>query len=87
MTIVFKLDKAKFLIPKVLYLIKKFPGYELQEVLNNYIDNIPTWVWIFWIPQLLKLLKNENQEMFAFYILMKVAITYPQYLYYQFNIV
>jgi len=87
MTIVFKLDKAKFIIPKILYLIKKFNTFELQEVLKNYIDNIPTWVWVFWIPQILKLLKNPNQEMIAFYILNKIAIAYPQYLYYQLNII
>ena len=84
MTIVFKLDKAKFIIPRILYLIKTMPNMNnpnfTYDILKKYIDSIPIWIFNFWIPQLLKLLKNEFN--FSLYILEKIAHNYPQYLYY-----
>jgi len=84
MTIVFKLDKAKFIFPRILYLLKNIQHYSNfnfnYDVLKKYIDNIPVWIFNFWIPQLLKLLKYESN--FSMYILEKIAFNYPQYVYY-----
>lgn len=89
MTIVFKLDKAKYLIPKVFFLIKKFPNQIMGSMYDKYLENIPTWVWLFWIPQVYELLKTmltTPQNTFIINILKKLAVQYPQNIYYQLNI-
>jgi len=86
MTIVFKLDKAKTIIPKVFYLIKKFPYQLIGNNFVKHLENIPTWLWIFWIPQIFELLKTlliNPQNTLILNILKKLSITFPQYVYYQ----
>jgi len=86
MTIVFKLDKSKSIIPKIFYLIRKFPNQLIGSNFDKYLENIPTWVWIFWIPQIFDLLKTlliNPQNTFILNILKKVSTAYPQYVYYQ----
>jgi hypothetical protein len=85
MTIVFKLDKAKYIIPKIFYIIKKFPNQILGLNFEKYLDNIPTWVWIFWIPQIFEMLKmgiTNSNNTFIFSILKKLANSYPQHIHY-----
>lgn len=85
MTIIFKLDKAKFIIPKIFYLIKKFPKQIIGEKFEKYLEQIPTWIWIFFIPQIFELLKIgiiNNKNTFSMFILRKIANKYPQYLIY-----
>jgi hypothetical protein len=83
MTIVFKLDKAKFIIPRIFAILKKFSTTNVIDGrFDKYFDNIPTWVFIFWIPQLFEFLKFPNQNYFSMTFLKKIAETYPQYIYY-----
>jgi hypothetical protein len=81
-TIVFKLDKSKYLIPRIFYLLKKFNNFSLNDKFIKQIENIPTWVWIFWLPQIFTLIYSDSHRNFAENILKKVAFNYPQYVYY-----
>ena len=85
MVIVFKLDKAKYIIPKIFKTIKKFPNQIIGSNFDKYLENIPTWVWLFWIPQIFELLKTcliNSNNTFIFNILKKISSAYPQNIYY-----
>jgi len=51
---------------------------------DRHIDNVPYWVWLAWIPQLLLSLQRPEQA-YTKAILFKVAAMYPQALYYWFE--
>ena len=88
MVMIYKLDKAKFIIPRILYLIKIFD----EQDLNNYniqLENLAPWVWLFWLPILFDNFKqtyNSNKNDFFFRILKYVAINYNQAVYYPLSI-
>jgi hypothetical protein len=84
-TITFKLDKAKFIIPRILYLMRTFPNFTTENKYDKQIENIPTWVWLFWIPQLFELLKYSHHRGFSMNILKRLALSYPQSIYYPVN--
>lgn len=82
MVIVFKLDKAKYVIPKLFTLFKRFSNHKVDNRFDKYLDNIPLWIWIFWIPQLFDLIKSPTHKYFTMNILKKMSLIYPQYIYY-----
>ena len=88
--IIFKLDKAKFVIPKMIDFIKEFESETLINKFNSDLDEIPVWIWLFWIPVLFENFnfyqKNEEKNDFFFYILKKVAHKYQQIFYYPFKV-
>ena len=89
MTIVYKLDKAKFVIPRMFTLIKQFSNQDMKNKFVNYIDNIAPWVWIFWLPVIFENFKQTfegNNNAFFFSILKKVANDYGQAVYYPLSI-
>lgn len=89
MTIIYKLDKAKFVIPRMLTLIKKFENQDLTNKFDTYLNNISPWVWIFWLPVLFENFKqtiNTNKNDFFFLILKNVANSYGQSVYYPLSI-
>ena len=89
-TIIYKLDKAKYIIPRMISFIKEFEGESLKDKFNEKINQIPSWVWIFWLPVLFDNFNyyqdNENKNDFYFIILKKVALDYKQIFYYPFTI-
>jgi len=47
------------------------------------IDDLPVWIWIIWIPQLLAaIIKGRSESKASLEILKKIAREYPQALYY-----
>ena len=89
-TIIYKLDKAKFIIPRMITFIKEFPNEILKDRFNDEINQIPPWVWIFYLPELFENFnyyeKDNNKNDFFFIILKKVANKYKQLFYYPYNI-
>ena len=63
MVMIYKLDKAKFIIPRILYLIKFFDIDDLDYY--NKLSNLAPWIWLFWLlilfENLNKLLKNKKK--------------------------
>lgn len=53
----------------------------LASVMAQYCESVPTWLWTFWIPQLLSCL-SRNEERPVKKILQRLALQYPQALYY-----
>ena len=49
-TIIYKLDKAKYIIPRMITFIRKFQNESLKNRFNEEIDQVPAWIWIFWLP-------------------------------------
>ena len=89
-TIIYKLDKAKFIIPRMITFIKEFQYEKLKNRFNEEINEIPAWIWIFWLPTLFDYLnyyqKDENKNDFFYIILKKVATKYKQIFYYPYTI-
>jgi hypothetical protein len=89
-TIIYKLDKAKYIIPRMIIFIKEFEGESLKDKFNEKINQIPSWVWIFWLSVLFDNFNyyqdNENKNDFYFIILKKVALEYKQIFYYPYTI-
>ena len=88
--IIYKLDKAKFVIPKMIDFIKEFEKGKLKNKFNEDLDEIPTWIWLFWLPVLFENLNyyqnNEEKSEFFFYILKKIAYKYQQMFYYPYKV-
>lgn len=82
MVIIFKLDKAKFIIPRILRILLKYNQYKIIDQFNKLIDNIPSWVWLFWLPQLFELSYSNSHYIMSIYIIKKIAVQYPQSVYY-----
>ena len=89
-SIIYKLDKAKVIIPRMITFIKEFKNESLKDRFNEEINQIPSWIWIFWLPILFENFnyyqKDNNKNYFFFTILKKVAINYKQIFYYPFTI-
>lgn len=57
--ITLSLHKSRYIIPLVLNLIKRrkeLNGPEFKELSNSLrknVDQMPAWIWLFWIPQIL----------------------------------
>ena len=89
-TIIYKLDKAKYIIPRMITFIKKFHNESLKNRFNEEIENIPSWIWIFWLPILFEnfnyYYKEDNKNDFFYIILKSVAKQYRQIFYYPFTI-
>ncbi|XP_074572437.1 uncharacterized protein LOC141828947 isoform X1 [Curcuma longa] len=69
-------------VARVLYLLSfDTPNESVGKVLDKYLDQLPHWVWLSWVPQLLLSLQR-NEAPHCKLVLMKVAQFYPQALYY-----
>ncbi|KAJ4791719.1 Transformation/transcription domain-associated protein [Rhynchospora pubera] len=67
---------------RILYLLSFDTANEpVGRALDKYLDQLPHWVWLSWIPQLLLSLQR-NEAPHCKLVLMKVAQVYPQALYY-----
>ncbi|KAG8099235.1 hypothetical protein GUJ93_ZPchr0013g36432 [Zizania palustris] len=69
-------------LARILYLLSFDTQNEpAGRALDKYLEQLPHWVWLSWIPQLLlSLQRNEAQH--CKLVLLKIAQVYPQALYY-----
>ena len=88
MVMIYKLDKSKFIIPRILYLIKIFDFKDLDY--HNKLNNLAPWVWLFWLPILFENFKQtydtRQKNDFFFEILKHVSKNYNQAVYYPLSI-
>ncbi|KAG0500358.1 hypothetical protein HPP92_000430 [Vanilla planifolia] len=57
------------------------PNEPVGRAFDKYLDQLPQWVWLSWIPQLLLSLQRSEAPHCKL-VLIKVATVYPQALYY-----
>ncbi|XP_077231461.1 uncharacterized protein LOC143864410 isoform X2 [Tasmannia lanceolata] len=69
-------------LARVLYLLSfDTPNEPVGRAFDKYLDQIPHWVWLSWIPQLLLSLQRTEAP-HCKPVLLKIATVYPQALYY-----
>ncbi|CAL9045632.1 unnamed protein product [Musa banksii] len=69
-------------LARVLYLLSfDTPSEPVGRALAKYLDQLPNWVWLSWIPQLLLSLQRSEAPHCKL-VLLKIAQVYPQALYY-----
>ncbi|MCL7050221.1 hypothetical protein MKW94_020144 [Papaver nudicaule] len=69
-------------LARVLYLLSfDTANKPVGRPFDKYLDQIPHWIWISWVPQLLLSLQRAEAHHCKL-VLMKVATMYPQSLYY-----
>ncbi|KAI4327728.1 hypothetical protein L6164_020154 [Bauhinia variegata] len=69
-------------LARVLYLLSfDTPSEPVGRAFDKYLDQIPHWVWLSWIPQLLLSLQRTEAPHCKL-VLLKIAVVYPQALYY-----
>ncbi|GLJ07095.1 hypothetical protein SUGI_0058030 [Cryptomeria japonica] len=75
-------SSARNHLARVLYLLSFDTSNEpVGKAFDKYLDHIPHWVWLSWIPQLLLSLQRPEAAHCKL-VLLKVATVYPQALYY-----
>jgi hypothetical protein len=82
------LHKSRLIIPRILRLLRA-REHQGSEQLRNYAtantEQMPTWIWIFWAPQLLVMLQQDHATMehqLGRHLLFKLVKVYPQAAYY-----
>lgn len=69
-------------LARVLYLLSfDTPNEPVGKSFDKYLDQLPHWVWLSYIPQLLLSLQR-NEAPHCKLVLLKIATVYPQALYY-----
>lgn len=69
-------------LARVLYLLSfDLPSEPVGRTFDKYLDQLPHWVWLSWIPQLLVSLQRPEAPHCKL-VLIKIAQVYPQALYY-----
>ncbi|GAV88596.1 PI3_PI4_kinase domain-containing protein/FAT domain-containing protein [Cephalotus follicularis] len=69
-------------LARVLYLLSfDTPNEHVGRAFDKYLEQIPHWVWLSWIPQLLLSLQRTEAPHCKL-VLLKIATVYPQALYY-----
>lgn len=77
----FKSQKARRFLSRILWLLTfEDPMGSLGKSFEIYNQDLPTWYWISFIPQLLLSLARREQRP-ARFVLMRIAKNYPQALY------
>ncbi|KAM1426046.1 hypothetical protein TB2_017954 [Malus domestica] len=78
----FGISNSRNHLAHVLYLLSfDTPNEHVGRSFDKYIDQIPHWVWLSWIPQLLLSLQRTEAPHCKL-VLLKIATVYPQALYY-----
>ncbi|KAL8246880.1 hypothetical protein R6Q59_008096 [Mikania micrantha] len=78
----FGISNSRSHLARVLYLLSfDTPNEPVGRAFDKYVDQIPHWVWLSWIPQLLLSLQRSEAPHCKL-VLLKVATVYPQALYY-----
>ncbi|KAM7524076.1 hypothetical protein LguiA_013978 [Lonicera macranthoides] len=78
----FGIPNSRSYLARVLYLLSfDTPNEPVGRAFDKYLDQIPHWVWLSWIPQLLLSLQRTEAQHCKL-VLLKIATVYPQALYY-----
>ncbi|KAK6924485.1 PIK-related kinase, FAT, partial [Dillenia turbinata] len=78
----FGIPNSRSHLARVLYLLSFDPNNEpVGRAFDKYLDQVPHWVWLSWIPQLLLSLQRP-EALHCKLVLLKIATVYPQALYY-----
>ncbi|GAB2260071.1 hypothetical protein Droror1_Dr00010926 [Drosera rotundifolia] len=78
----FGIPNSRSLLGRVLYLLSFDTQNEpVGRAFDKYLDQVPHWVWLSWIPQLLLSLQRTEAP-HAKLVLLKISAVYPQALYY-----
>ncbi|KAJ4844568.1 hypothetical protein Tsubulata_023584 [Turnera subulata] len=78
----FGVSNSRSHLARVLYLLSfDTPNEPVGKAFDKYLEQIPHWVWLSWIPQLLLSLQRTEAPHCKL-VLLKVATVYPQALYY-----
>lgn len=78
----FGIPNSRSYLARVLYLLSFDTSNEpAGRAFDKYLDQIPHWVWLSWIPQLLLSLQRTEAPHCKL-VLLKIATVYPQALYY-----
>ncbi|KAE8707127.1 hypothetical protein F3Y22_tig00110387pilonHSYRG00919 [Hibiscus syriacus] len=78
----FGVSNSRSYLARVLYLLSfDTPSEPVGRSFDKYLDQIPHWVWLSWIPQLLLSLQRTEAPHCKL-VLLKIATVYPQALYY-----
>ncbi|XWS45545.1 hypothetical protein CRYUN_Cryun15aG0145700 [Craigia yunnanensis] len=78
----FGVTNSRSHLSHVLYLLSfDTPSEPVGRSFDKYLDQIPHWVWLSWIPQLLLSLQRTEAPHCKL-VLLKIATVYPQALYY-----
>ncbi|CAI0392859.1 unnamed protein product [Linum tenue] len=78
----FGVSNSRSHLARVLYLLSfDTPNEPVGRAFDKYLEQIPHWVWLAWIPQLLLSLQRTEAPHCKL-VLLKVAAVYPQSLYY-----
>ncbi|KAF2290854.1 hypothetical protein GH714_015837 [Hevea brasiliensis] len=78
----FGVSNSRSHLAQVLYLLSfDTPNEPVGRALDKYLNQIPHWVWLSWIPQLFLSLQRVEAPHCKL-VLLKIATVYPQALYY-----
>ncbi|KZV22547.1 transformation/transcription domain-associated protein-like [Dorcoceras hygrometricum] len=78
----FGIPNSRSHLARVLYLLSfDTPNEPVGRAFDKYLEQIPHWVWLSWIPQLLLSLQRTEAPHCKL-VLLKIASVYPQALYY-----
>ncbi|XVF59767.1 hypothetical protein PTKIN_Ptkin07bG0302500 [Pterospermum kingtungense] len=78
----FGVSNSRSHLARVLYLLSfDTPNEPVGRSFDKYLEQIPHWVWLSWIPQLLLSLQRTEAPHCKL-VLLKIATIYPQALYY-----
>ena len=65
-------------LARILYLLSfDTPNEPVGRALDKYLEQLPHWVWLSWIPQLLLSLQRSEAQHCKL-VLLKIAQVYPQ---------
>lgn len=74
----FGIPNSRSHLARVLYLLSFDTSNEsVGRAFDKYLDQIPNWVWLSWIPQLLLSLQRTEAPHCKL-VLLKIATVYPQ---------
>ncbi|KAG6647142.1 hypothetical protein I3843_07G057100 [Carya illinoinensis] len=78
----FGVSNSRSHLARVLYLLSfDTPNEPVGKSFDKYLEQIPHWVWLSWIPQLLLSLQRTEAPHCKL-VLLKIATVFPQALYY-----
>ncbi|RVW51691.1 putative PI3/PI4-kinase family protein C1F5.11c [Vitis vinifera] len=78
----FGIPNSRSHLARVLYLLSfDTPNEPVGRAFDKYLEQVPHWVWLSWIPQLLLSLQRTEAPHCKL-VLLKIATVYPQALYY-----
>ena len=77
-------EKSLKYIPHILWLLSFESSEKLIKTFNKHCNEgtFPSWVWLFWIPQIFSSLSLQSDQTVLKNLLLKIALSFPQALYY-----